>query len=101
MPARIASYWAAGDGSAEGCDISVFTDEPIPAEKFNPVSSEVERKRYQEGLRQIGVRTMAEAITLLTRTGSNSSEHKARWIPTKRLFQDHAYLRSLQCVSTA
>lgn len=92
MPARIERYFTAGADGPKNYDITVYTDEPKPAEQFKPVSSAVELKCYQEALEDIGVTTMAEAITFLNFT---SQGPKARWVKRKELFQDRDFLRSL------
>jgi len=97
MPARLEAWLrdAHADG-LESCLVTVFSGTAKPATEFLPVASEVESRCYQEALRKLDVRTLSEAITVLTLTGAESEGPKARLIgPQEGLFDDEAFLQGL------
>ncbi|CAE7661611.1 prmB, partial [Symbiodinium pilosum] len=89
MAERIARYLKSPAGLSPA--ITVFSSKLKPAKEFQPVSSAVEAVRYQEALVEVGVKTMAEAITIV----SLGREETQNFVLKERLFQDEEYLRTL------
>eukprot|EP00439_Symbiodinium_sp_Y106_P059383 s2085_g8.t1 len=90
MAERILRYLKSPDEMSP-C-ITVFSSKLKPAKEFKPVSSAVEAVRYQEALDEVGIKTMAEAITVVSFEDKAAQTH---FVLKEHLFQDEGYLRSL------
>ncbi|CAK0801486.1 unnamed protein product [Prorocentrum cordatum] len=95
LPGRITRWYASAAGEGASFEANVFCGAPTPADRYQPTSTQAETARYQASLRNMGVTSMSETVTVLRVGGTQGPVACVAGEPRPDLWGDAGFLRTV------